>query len=113
MARLSSVQTSVVPTVEAYELLGAAGTYTGDWIDLGEDGGELAVRATSDVTGTLHIEDSLDGTTARRIDTIATTAAGSLYTAAKVSTTVRRYVRFVYVNGAGAQGSNELIWSTR
>jgi hypothetical protein len=113
-ARIGGVQRAAVWYDDTSTPLAAAGTFTGTTRDaIGAGTGvtngiawpTFRSRAISDVAGTLHLEVSRDNSTFRRIESVATAAAASgLHVAAIADHPVAtRYVRVVFVNGAGAQ----------
>lgn len=66
---------------------------------------ELRVSAESDVTGTLWLETSRDGTNWRRVKSVATVAvSGGGFFAEIIHQPSWRYARVGYTNGPGAQG---------
>lgn len=69
-------------------------------------GQELRVSAISDVAGTLYLEVSIDGTTWRRVKSIALTQAtgtGMAFYGEIIHRPGQRYARVVFINGATAQ----------
>lgn len=64
---------------------------------------EVNVCAVSDVSGTLHLEISVDGSTWRRIRSVPTASAGGNQVAELSYKPAARYYRLAYTNGASSQ----------
>ncbi len=94
-------------TPENAVLIGPNATYTGGTHDLLTSGNThtLDAQSTSDVSGTISLEDSTDGSTgwATLGSTVATTLSGTKQVAGLRRTTTKRYFRVKYANGATGQ----------
>lgn len=84
--------------------LGASGTFTSDTLD-GLTYRRVIGKAFADQSGTLEIQNSDDGNT---WDAVATVSVNGTDVSIFDEVIYARYVRFVYTNGATAQGTFRL-----
>jgi hypothetical protein len=94
--------------VHSQTALGASATFTGVTLNTGSQNSYLNHKATvyADQAGTLQLQQSVNGSTWRTTKSVAV-SAGSVVTL--VDDLVYQYCRVVYVNGATAQASFELV----
>lgn len=84
--------------------LGASETYTGEWVDLGDDFGAISINAASDQAGTLYADFSMDGTTTLENYRIVQLSSGTDGTwGIHDLIRVAQYFRVRVVNGATPQ----------
>ncbi len=89
--------------IETTTPLTANAVYTGSWLDLGSSGySYILALVYSDQSGTLYIEQSHDGSTVIRQDSLSYTGGDTSGNLMKVQV-MARYVRLRYVNGATDQ----------
>ena len=90
---------------ETLVALGIAGTFTGTRRDASHAIGGFGFRCFADQVGTLLVEDSINGTTWRTVQTVA---IGASVLEERLYSVSAKYMRVTYTNGGVAQTVFEL-----